>query len=242
MIRAPYREQELHVLVDIDGTLTDNQGVPQIDPRYFGGNILLEKIRDLAVRKGLSRSEAEKRLTDLQRAHLFWDYADLAAGMHLDETECMSRLMDWHRKHLFRYPDALPFLQLIKQREIPMSIISNNPRTGCEMKLRSTGLLEIDGSPTFQHLFTSNDQKGQKHDRDFWKRALHEGGLSPETCVMVGNHPLEDGQVPGDLGLSACFIIDRTLSAPSGSGRIRMLPSLLDVPPALTSLPSANES
>lgn len=220
-----------HVLFDIDGTLTDDAGSPQIDSRYVMGNALFELFTDRLVEQGMRRTEASRALHAYAEANIHWDYDDFVRNFHLPEPEIWKALTDWHRENLHIYADGVQLVLKLFARGISLHIVSNNPRTGCLLKLEAAGLGTFRESGYFREIFCSNQQCGQKHDVRFWERIISSSGLDPAKTVIVGNNLHEDYEVPSRLGFYGSFIVDREKAIypqPSDPGP-RIVHSLWDV-------------
>lgn len=198
-----------HILFDIDGTLTDDSGTPQIDSRHIMGNALFEGITECMVEQGMPRAVASRALQTYAEETTYWDYDDFVRHFHLPEPRIWDALTDWHRENLHVYEDGVYLVKHLFEQGYPLHIVSNNPRTGCLMKLEAAGLGTLQGSPYFQQIFCSNEQYGQKHDLRFWDRVISSSGLNPEQIVIVGNNLHEDYEVPCQLGICGSFIVDR---------------------------------
>lgn len=198
-----------HVLFDIDGTLTDDADIPQIDSRYVMGNALFELFTDRLVEQGMHRDKASRALHEYAEAKMYWDYDDFVRNFSIPEPEIWDALTCWHRDNLHIYEDGVHLVHRLFDQGIPLHIVSNNPRTGCLLKLEAAELGSLQGSEYFREIFCSNQQYGQKHDVRFWERVLSSSGLDPAQTVIVGNNLHEDYEVPSRLGFCGSFIVDR---------------------------------
>ena len=217
--------------MDIDGTLTDDRAVPQIDPRHPLGNALFTILADEVERTGVAREEVEARLRQLTRELVFWDYADFIQHFQLPAERVWARLRAWHAEHLHAYPDGVQLVQELHRLGYPLFIISNNPLTGCLLKLEVAGLGSLRGAPCFGRIFCSNVTRGQKGRREYWERAFISAGLTAGEVVVVGNDWKEDFLVPHELGIRHTFLVDRAGQAawPAQAG-VTVVRSLLEVP------------
>lgn len=218
------------MLVDIDGTLTDDRTVPQIDPRHPLGNALFAILADEVVQTGVARDEVEARLLQFTRELVFWDYADFIQHFRLPATRVWARLAAWHAEHIHVYADGVSLVHELHRRGYPLFIISNNPLTGCLLKLQVAGLGSLSGAPSFGRIFCSNVTRGQKGRREYWERAFISAGLEPREVVVVGNDWKEDFLVPHEVGIRHTFLVDRTgaMVRPEQAG-VSVVKSLLDV-------------
>ncbi len=218
-----------HVLFDIDGTLTDDAGPPQIDSRYVMGNALFEIFTDHLVKKGMDRAEASRKLHEYAEEKLFWDYDDFVNKFNLPEPGIWNDLRHWHHQHLHIYADGVALVRRLYDQGFPLHIVSNNPRLGCLLKLEAAGLGTLEGSRYFSSIFCSNHQCGQKSSLGFWKRILNASGLDPGETVIVGNNPHEDHEVPAQLNFRGSYLVDREGIYSPGTGGAVFVNTLLDV-------------
>lgn len=219
-----------NVLFDIDGTLTDDLDAPQIDGRFLLGNALFEVFRTALVEQGFTPARAAQALQEHVDHNVFWDYADFIVAFDLPPRETWDRLRAWHRAHIRVFEDGVALVRELASRGLPLHIISNNPLTGCLLKLEVAGLGSLAGSPWFERVFCSNVHRGQKGQSNYWRRALVSAGLDPETTIVVGNDVHEDGDVPASVGFAAQFIIDRNGVLPRTASGPVIVRSLMDVP------------
>jgi FMN phosphatase YigB (HAD superfamily) len=203
------------VLVDIDGTLTDDRRGAQIDPRHPLGNALFRILRDELARGGRSRTAAEQALRRHTEENVFWDYPDFVEHFDLPAERVWRSFRAWHARHLKAYADGVRMVKDLRRRGHPLFIISNNPLTGCLFKLEVAGLGGLAGSSCFCRIFCSNIMRGQKGRPAYWRRAFISAGLDPATVVVVGNDRREDFEVPRELGIRHTFLVDRARARPA---------------------------
>ena len=225
------------VLVDIDGTLTDDRAQPQIDPRHLLGNALLGILGDELVRTGVKRREVEPRFLQFTQELIYWDYADFIQRFRLPSARVWARLQAWHARHIAVYGDGVQMVCDLFERDYPLFIISNNPLTGCLLKLEAARLGSLQGTPWFGRIFCSNLTRGQKGRSDYWERAFVSAGLDPHQVVVVGNDLKEDFQVPQGLGIRHTFLVNRQLRRrPAATAGLTVVKSLDEVLPRLGTL------
>lgn len=228
------------MLVDIDGTLTDDRAEPQIDPRHPLGNALFRILRAELVRAGATRAVAERALRQYTVEHVFWDYADFISHFQLPAERVWALFRAWHARHLKVYPDGVEMVYDLYHRGHPLFIISNNPLTGCLLKLEVARLGSLQGTPWFGRVFCSNIMRGQKGRPDYWARAFTSAGLAPSEVVVVGNDLKEDFRVPRALGIRHTFLVARAGAPVPGPARgLTVVKSLGEVVPLLARLDKA---
>ncbi len=204
-----------HIVVDIDDTLTANRtGVSQIDARYLNGNVLFEVLRDCLVETGCPSATAEERLLDHVRLHPFWDYSDIIEALALPAKTAWARLVAWHDRNLLVYDDGVRMVRRLHDAGFALSICSNNPRSGCLLKLHRAGLADLSRSPYFEHLFCSNALMGQKSAPHWWPRLLGDLAVPTERVLVVGDNPRDDMLMPRAAGFRHFVLVDRSQVEP----------------------------
>lgn len=198
-------------MIDIDATITNNKkGSCQISPQYPLNNAIFAVIAEFLGARGLTLSDAEKALSDHTKTNIYWDYPDFIKAFDLPEEEVWERIVAWHTEHLLPYPDAACMVKHLHSAGVPLFIISNNPYSGCLLKLQRAGLATLDGSLYFRKIFGTNVCNGGKWSVDFWKRCLDQTGFDPSQIAVIGDNPKEDGELPRSLGVETVFLVDRT--------------------------------
>jgi len=221
-------------LVDIDGTLTNDRETPQISKDYILNNALFGVLVDAMKDEGWEREPAAQALIELGESMVFWDYPDFIQHFNLPEEQTMHRLSDWHTKNIKVYDDGVEMVQTLHDHGMDLYIISNNPLSGCLLKLQRAGLSTLEGSMYFKGFVSSNVHQGQKYSGAFWKRGLADIGLDPATLAMVGDHPVEDGSRAKEAGLRIIFRINREQSeAVISTDEVFVVRRLTEVPTIL---------
>lgn len=204
-----------HIVVDIDETLTGDQpGVAQLNPRHLNGNVLFDILRDCLVESGIPPETAGTRLMDHVRQHTFWDYSDLIEALALPPGTAWARLADWHDRNLRVYEDGVQMVRRLHDAGFAQSICSNNPRSGCLLKLRRAGLADLSHSPYFEHLFCSNVLMGQKSAPHWWPLLQATLAVPPERVLVVGDNPKDDMMMPRAAGFQHFVLVDRSQVEP----------------------------
>ncbi len=201
-----------HIIVDIDDTLTGNiPGVLQIDSRHLNNNALFDVLSECMIDCGMPREQAQTQLLDYVRKHVFWDYSDIILAFQLPSEKTWKRLVDWHRQNLLVYDDGVRMVHRLHDAGTHLSICSNNPLSGCLLKLHRAGLSDLSGSPFFEQIYCSNVIQGQKTAPHWWPRLMEDLGVSPGRVAIVGDNPRDDMQMPKAAGFLNFFLVDRAL-------------------------------
>ncbi len=194
-------------IFDIDGTLTH---YVDLNPATFlHDNFLFPIFRDMLVSQGYSRCEAEDGIAEIIRNVPFWDYPDFISAFKLPAMKVWERLWAWHLEHTASYDDAVSLVHTLHDAGKPLFIVSNNPYTGCLMKLRRCGLADEFGSPIFRRIIGTDKLRGCKGEDGVWQRAIDQIPCDPAKICMVGDNPTEDGEIPRACGVAHFFLFAR---------------------------------
>ncbi len=195
--------------IDIDATITDNKDVPQIHPDNVLGNAVLTIIRDCMVEEGWESTDAGIAIAAFADQIVFWDYPDFIEKFRLPVRKTWQRIADWHTKNLIVFEDAVEVVRKLKERGARLFIISNNPLTGCLLKLQCAELGDLGGTPFFDQCLCSNILRGQKFQNEYWQKALIHTNINPEHVIIIGDNTEEDYEVPSNVGIRQFYLINR---------------------------------
>ena len=85
-------------------------------------------------------------------------------------------------EYLRLYPGALEALAMLREKGFRLWLLSNAQQVFTAYELRHLGLgAQLDG------IYLSSDYRCRKPDLRFYRALLEDQGLSPETCLMIGN-------------------------------------------------------
>lgn len=197
-----------YYLVDIDGTLTDYR--PGANFELLHGNFLFPIIRDMMVEEGWERRKAEKAIFKLIQEEIFWDYSDFISAFSLPPAETFAKCRQWHKENILPYLEMVKLVRRLAKEGYTLLIMSNNPYLGCVFKLQAAGLAEDDFSSSyFARILGTNLLRGCKSDPAVWKRALAQIPAPASKVGVIGDNPVEDGEIPRSLGISDTIILPR---------------------------------
>jgi phosphoglycolate phosphatase-like HAD superfamily hydrolase len=225
------------VLVDIDNTLSAGDILAPAPPgALLFGNRLLEIIsRHVAAARGLPQDEADRAMRRFIDELIWWDYPDFLAEFDLDATRVWPELVACHAAHIRPREDAVAMVHALHAAGYPLAIASNNPLTGCQLKLQAVGLGDGHASAWFPRIHGSNNLRGQKFAPAWWRRCLAHLALPPERVVIVGDHPRDDAAIPAQVGLRQAILVDRALpTATATRDGVPVVRDLRQVPALLT--------
>jgi len=160
------------VLLDMDGTLLD---------RAFDDHFYLEALPErYAAVRGMPVDKARERLVALYRAaegRLDWTDLDYwTRQLELD----VPAIKDSLRHRIAPHPDSLEFLGFLRERKIPVHLVTNaHPKT-LAIKMEKTGL-----SAHLDRMVTAFDVGCLKCEIDYWVKSEAILGFDPATTLYV---------------------------------------------------------
>ncbi|MFA6293375.1 MAG: HAD family hydrolase, partial [Victivallales bacterium] len=127
------------ILCDIDSTVTEAMRENKIID--FRNAVFEMFSAHIAAKREISPEEARFVLEDMANNVLvWWDYPDLISCFGLEPVLIWKEMRMIHRDILQVYPDAVEMVKYLKSINKNLYIISNNPVTGCLLKLEAAGL------------------------------------------------------------------------------------------------------
>ncbi len=196
-----------YYIFDIDGTLSR---YVDCDPSSFlHGNFLFPIVRDLMVEAGWAPGEAAAAILRETEENVFWDYCDFISAFRLPAVEAYRRFRAWHARHIAPYADAVGLALRLHAAGKRLFIVSNNPYTGCLLKLQACGLADDTGTDIFARVLGTDKLRGCKGVPGVWRRAIDQLAVDPALICAVGDNPVEDGDLPRACGVGAVHLFDR---------------------------------
>lgn len=220
------------ILCDIDSTVTE--AIQENKIIDFRNAVFSMFSKHIAAGRNISREEARDALEDMANNVLvWWDYPDLISSFGLDPVLIWKEMRLLHKDILHIYPDAVEMVKYLKSAGKDLYIISNNPVTGCLLKLEAAGLASLRGSDYFKRIFGTNLTHGMKSQVPMWRRVIANLGEDPECILTIGDHVKEDFEIPNKAGIKHSIIVDRTSKEPvskeNGYIRVNSLSMVKDV-------------
>ena len=201
------------ILCDIDSTVTEAMRENKIID--FRNAVFEMFSTHIAANRKISVEEARFALEDMANNVLvWWDYPDLISSFGLDPVLIWKEMRRIHKDILHIYPDAVEMVKYLKLAGKDLYIISNNPVTGCLLKLEAAGLASLRGSDYFKRIFGTNITHGMKSQVPMWRRVIANLGEDPEYILTIGDHVKEDFEIPNKAGIRHSIIVDRTAKEP----------------------------
>lgn len=132
-----------------------------------------------------------------------WDSGDLCRELGLVEE---------YYNILGKHIDVIPVLhdtviglfKRIKSEKKRIGIVSNSMRRTILLYLRKYDLMgDID------FVFSQDDAGCRKNDERFWKKLIFKKKLVVRECLVIGDDPIDDVEVPKKLGFKTRLIKDK---------------------------------
>ncbi len=195
------------ILCDIDDTITRFKG--DYNAGDYVNEIFTMFAAFLAEKKSISPAAARQQIDDYAHEIIWWDYPDFISKFGLPSRPVWQALRQIHRQRLLVFDDAVAMIKAFYKTGKTMHIISNNPVTGCLMKLETAGLADINGSKYFTKIFGTNFTRGMKSQPATWQRTIATLGQPPAKMITIGDNFNEDFKIPHTVGVEQTVIIDR---------------------------------
>lgn len=123
------------------------------------------------------------------------------------------------------FPDTVEVLTALRQRGYLLGILTNGPRVQQNRKLDVSGL-----RPLVDIAVVSGDEGVHKPDPEIFRRVAARLGVACESCVYVGDHPVNDIQGAAAAHMRPIYMDAFGKGAPPENvTEIRCLSELLDI-------------
>ena len=196
------------ILCDIDATVTDVYA--EHSHADFRAEVFDIFARGIGSRRKITLDGARLVLEDFaNNLMVWWDYPDFINYFELDPVVIWSEMRQVHRNMLYVYEDAVEMVKYLHSLKKNLYIVSNNPVTGCLLKLEIAGLAELGGTPYFKRIFGTNVTRGMKSQVPMWKRIIASLGVPASEILVIGDNLKEDFEVPHSAGIGNSIIVDR---------------------------------
>lgn len=200
------------IFCDIDATVTDDLDDGTVE---FREAVFTMFTKNIAHSRQLSEFESRELLEDYtSNTNVWWDYPDIIVNFNLAPIAIWKELKTIHERKLYVYEDAVSLIKYLAKLEKDVFIVSNNPVTGCLMKLEQAGLATLQGTKFFKRIFGTNITHGMKSKLLTWERIIANFNINPEQMLTIGDHLQDDLEVPQKAGVGYSFIIDRKSEVP----------------------------
>lgn len=132
-----------------------------------------------------------------------WDTGDLCRELGLVED---------YYQILGKHIDVIPVLhdtvielfKNIKSDKKRIGIVSNSMQRTIQLYLQKYDLLKY-----IDFVFSQDDAGYRKNDDQFWKKLILKEKLIVKECLVIGDNPVEDVEIPKRLGFKTRLIEDK---------------------------------
>ncbi len=201
------------ILCDIDSTVTDAANGFSHD--NFRTAVFKMFAEHISLRQNISEEAAMLVLNDFANNLLvWWDYPDFITNFQLNAEDIWREMRVLHRSMLQVYDDAVDMIKFLKSLNKELFIISNNPVTGCLLKLEVAGLADLRGTTYFKRVFGTNITRGMKSQVPMWERVIACLGGKDQRILTIGDNVKEDYIIPHKAGILNSIIVDRNSEIP----------------------------
>ncbi len=166
----------MFLLFDLDGTLTDSNG------------LWLDVDIEFARRRGLSVTQ---EYTDFVTHSIFTTAADFTKEYyHLPESpaeimeEWLALSYDAYT-HCAARPGAVEFLTACREAQLPMAVVTASMPRLCQAALTHLGV-----SDWFRFILYAQDLGLEKRDPRVWQEAARMAGCLPSDCLVFDDSPV----------------------------------------------------
>lgn len=189
------------LLIDIDDTLIRQVDVP--GETYS----LLRLIREKAKKVGSDGDWIAQKIRDVFK-EVYWNWGNFLDALQIEKTAFWKMADSQEAKRTTLVDDDI-FARLTRLRAMGYRLIitSNNPVDGIEHKLRLAGINSLAQKHLFSAFFGTDNCRANKSQLTFWKHVMNELKTPCEEISVVGDNPVEDGELPKRLGVKHWFPI-----------------------------------
>lgn len=173
-------------IFDLDDTLINTKIYAEIYPE------ILNLIKD----KGLDVDEEAKKHNISEESHGRYDSGDLCRELSLvDEyykiLEKQIAVVD------VLHNEVKDVFEKLKGNKI--GIASNSMRITIELYLNKYEL-------NVDFVFSQDEAGCKKNQQEFWEELIKSHNLNPEECLVIGDNPIDDYEVPKKLGFKTLLM------------------------------------
>lgn len=189
------------LLIDVDDTLIHQTPEPR------GSYELLELIRQQAIESGMDRIDVAKRVQEVVDT-TYWCWTDFLDCLKLDHSEFWQLADEVEARRTSRIDSRIEQrLRRLKESGYRLAIASNNPVDGIRHKLRLAGIDSREQQDLLTHYFGTDNCRANKAEVEFWQYVVDQLETPPDRISVVGDNPVEDGQVPQQVGICRWYPI-----------------------------------
>lgn len=167
-------------------------------------------------RAGYRRGRVTHLLRDLGRG------AEAAGLSDADRDRLYGRYVELYEEEWVGFADAVPTLKALRERELPVAVLTNGPEERQQRKVRAIGI-----APWVVGVWTSGRLAARKPETTTYLRVCEALGTDPRAVLHVGDNIEHDLDGALAAGLRALHL-DRRRELASSPQRITGLAEILD--------------
>ena len=131
-----------------------------------------------------------------------WDTGDLCR--ELGVLEMYYQILEKHIKVVPVLHDTIiTVFKKIKKQNKTIGIISNSMIRTITAYLNKYKLHEY-----LDFVFSSDDTESKKKEEIYWQKLIKKHKLKPKECLVIGDDPIQDEEVPNKFGFNTFIIND----------------------------------
>ena len=175
-------------LLDLDDTIVDGKVYAKIYPE------ILEMLKS----KGIDLAQEVKKLGLKKNKFGRWDSGDLCRK--LDLLNDYYQILKPQIKLSFNLKEEIvPILKELKEKRV--GIVSNTMLRTIQIYLKKYDLEKY-----FEFIFSFEDSEHRKDQQQCWQDLIKKEHLNPKKCLVIGDDPIEDIEIPSKLGFKTLLI------------------------------------
>lgn len=208
----------MYVFFDLDRTIFDfesaeNAGIQFLFNKYTSelkmSSQEFKSSFKIVAQKFFDEYSQGKLTFDQQRRKRVWKIFEMN-GIYLDETDVGIRFGEYwnaYEENYLPFSDAVPVLEILRSKNIPMGVITNGDSENQRKKLARSGITDY-----FDVLVISGECGYSKPDHRIFEHALKSCGEKKfSDLVYVGDSLVHDIEPSVKLGLNTVYL-DRNQS------------------------------
>tara|TARA_Y100000034_G_C6857645_1_gene389986 strand:- start:195 stop:776 length:582 start_codon:yes stop_codon:yes gene_type:complete len=175
-------------LFDLDDTIVDGEIYAE----------MYAEILEMIKSKGIDLNQEVKKLGLKKNKFSRWDSGDLCRRLNLLEE--YYQILEPRLKTIPSLrTEIVPILKELKGKKI--GIVSNSMERTIKLYLKKYQLENY-----FNFIFSFENSEQMKNHQQCWQELIEKENLNPQECLVIGDDPIEDGEIPASLGFKTLII------------------------------------
>lgn len=198
------------VLIDLDDTLYDYKSAHEIAiSEVFQKQIIFKDFKEFKKNYRENRDLTTRELSPLATCRSrYLAFLKMAEEKSLSSPFVIADKLDtlyWSFliQNIKPFPDALDFLKFLKQKNIPVAIVSD-----MTTKIQIEKINKLGVSNLINFLVTSEDVGVEKPHPKIFETAMQKLNMSPKECIMIGDSFEKDIIGAQKLGIKS-FLVEQ---------------------------------